>query len=547
MDEDWVEHVLSTLSLDRKVGQLLAPRAASHYAADDSAAFQRLTRLTREVGVGGFVLFQGEVFGQALLVRALQELAEVPLLFGQDAEWGIGMRLDDATSFPSMAAIAATRDKQHAYELARVTALEARVLGVHHIYAPVVDVNNNPDNPIINVRSFGEDVDLVSLMATAVIRGLQAGGVLATAKHFPGHGDTSIDSHADLPALPFDADRLESLEWRPFRAAIDAGVASIMVGHLAMTAIDGPDAGPASLSKGVVTGLLRERLGFDGLVVSDALDMQGVQKLFNAGEAAVRCVEAGVDVLLSSPDDDAAFTAVRAAVDTGRISVDQIDASVRRILRAKASLQLVARAMPDPREVRSVVAVAEHQAGADAAAESAVTVLRAGRMLPLERKARLLLLTLNDTDRPSDRTKEFAHLLGEHHRGTFRHMEVGRHIFAEQEDLVLEGAADAEVVVVASVVAVRSFSGEIGMPADHGRILRQLAGKHRVVFVSFGSPYIVRQVPPDVDTILLGYGHAACMQRACAGVLTGRITATGRLPFTVSDEYPFGFGVGATS
>lgn len=523
MDEAWVESVLSSLSIERRIGQLFAPRAASHYVADDTEAFRRLERLTRERGVGGFVLFQGQVFGQAALVRALQEMSEVPLLFGQDAEWGIGMRIDDATSFPSMAAIGASRDRRHAYELGRVTAREARALGVYHVYAPVADVNNNPDNPIINVRSFGEDVELVSSMVAEVIRGLQDGGVLATAKHFPGHGDTSVDSHSDLPALPFDVERLESLEWRPFRAAIDAGVASIMVGHLAMTAIDGADAGPASLSKRVVTGLLRERLGYAGLIVSDALDMQGVQKLFDAGEAAVRCVEAGVDILLSSPDDDAAFDALRAAVDSGRISVDRIDASARRVLRAKASLQLVARGIPDLTQVRSVVSIAEHRASADAAAEAGVTVARSCRRIPISANSRLLVVTLNDTDRPTDRTAEFVRVLREWSSSIVEHVELTREVFEEQREGLGVAVSAADVVVVASVVAVRSFSGQIGMPADHAEIVARLAAEHRIAFVSFGSPYVVEELPDEVDTIVLGYGHAPAMQRACARVLIGEI------------------------
>ena len=540
----WTETLLESLSLERRVGQLFAPRADSFYAAEDSDAFQRLVRLTAEFGVGGFVLFQGDVFGQAMVVRALQERAEVPLLFGQDAEWGIGMRLFDATTFPSMAAIAASRDKRHAYEVGRVTAAEARALGVFHVYAPVADVNNNPKNPIINVRSFGEDVGLVRDFAGEVIRGLQDGGVLATAKHFPGHGDTAVDSHADLPELAFDEDRLQSLEWVPFKAAIEAGVDSIMVGHLAMTSIDGPDAGPASLSRRVVTGILREQLGYDGLVVSDALDMQGVQKQFDPGEAAVRCVEAGVDVLLTSPDDEAAFAAVLKAVDKGRISAEQLDASVKRILEAKERVNLVGGAVPDIRAVRSIVASGEHVKSADQAAAAGVTLLKSDGTVPLPDRARVLVITLNDTDRPTDRTRAFLDALSrDGKRESIDHVELCRTVYPDQEREVLDKAESVDVVVIASVVAVRSFSGQIGLPEDHGRLVGKLAERKPPVFVALGSPYVIPDVDGHVGTVVLGYGHAPCMQRACVDVIRGRLKPTGTLPLTLSGEFRFGDGI----
>ncbi len=544
MTDGWIDKTLSALSIEQRIGQLLAPRAFSHYVPRDSDAFKHLLRLTTEIGVGGFVLFQGQVMGQAQLVTELQDVADVPLLFGQDAEWGVGMRLDDATSFPSMAAIAATRNTDHAYNLGSVTAAEARALGVHHVYAPVVDINSNPANPIINVRSFGEDAELVAEMGAAVVRGLNDGGVLSTAKHFPGHGDTSVDSHADLPVLPFDIDRLEALEWIPFVSAIEAGVSSVMVGHLAMPAIDGADAGPASLSKRVVTGLLRERLGFDGLITTDAMDMQGVRKRYGAGEAAVRAVEAGVDIVMVSPDDYEAYAALSEAVETGRLSADRIASSARRVLSAKASLGLPTARYAGTGIVRKTVGCHDHFLAARRAADAAVTLLKNDDVVPLPPEASVLIVTLNDT-KERGRTKTFVGSMKKSRTGATQSIELGRNVFAEEVGRVLEAAELADIVVLNLVVAVRSFSGQIGVPVQHVELIRSLTRgkqKSKTVLVSLGSPYVAAEFAFDMDAVVLGYGHAECMQQACAAVLIGSQSSPGRLPITLSDEFPIGAG-----
>lgn len=325
----WVERTLASMSLDEKIGQLLMPGMDSTYISTDSEAFERLRHLVQDRHVGGIIVFGGttpspgvllnptystialgDPLSAAATLNRLQQLAKTPLLTAGDFEYGVGMRIRGATTFPRAMAIGATGDPSLAERAARATAAEMRALGIHMNFAPVADVNNNPRNPVINTRSFGEDPVRVSEFVAASVRGLQDGGVLATLKHFPGHGDTAVDTHLDLATVPHDRARLESTELVPFRGGIRAGGAAVMIGHLQVPAIE-PDAQvPATLSRRAISGLLRSDLGFRGLVVTDSMSMDAVTKLVPGGEAAVRALDAGDDIVLRSPDDDAAFRGV---------------------------------------------------------------------------------------------------------------------------------------------------------------------------------------------------------------------------------------------
>src|SRR6516165_675103 len=348
-DRQWVDATLRGMSVDQKVGQLLFTTFHGTFTSTESSEYQTLLHEVTELHVGGFIVVtkitqlgieKSQTYPTAVLTNELQSKAQLPLLIGADFERGSAMRLDEGTSFPNQMAIAAGGDPRDAYTMGKITAIEARQAGVYWIYAPVADVNNNPGNPIINTRSFGEDPARVSEFVSAFVRGVEENGGLATAKHFPGHGDTAADSHTDLPVIRADRARLESLELVPFRGAIDAGVGSIMTGHLNVPALE-PDANtPATLSSHILTELLRKDLRFQGLVVTDAMDMGGITVRFAPGEAAVRAVLAGADCLLMPPVPDAAFEALENAVKSGRISRERLDASVRRILEAKARVGL---------------------------------------------------------------------------------------------------------------------------------------------------------------------------------------------------------------
>ncbi len=310
----WVDSVLASLSVEEKIGQMVMIGMPGYYVSSGSDLYQRVARLIRERHLGGIILWRGDVFESAVQLNRLQGLARVPLLVSADFERGMAMRIRRSTPFPDAMAIGATRNPNYAYAAGYAIATEARAIGVHQNYAPVGDVNTNPLNPVINTRAFGDDPSLVEAMAAAFIRGTQDGGVIATIKHFPGHGETGVDSHLDLPIITLTRERMDSLELAPFRAAIAAGVQSVMIAHLAVPALDAARTIPASLSPGIIAGVLQRELGFRGLVVTDAMDMRGVTRDYSSGMSSVLAVKAGVDIVLMPPSEEAAFTALLDAV-----------------------------------------------------------------------------------------------------------------------------------------------------------------------------------------------------------------------------------------
>jgi len=307
--ESWVKRTLAKMSLEEKLGQLMMLPFHGEFTPLESAEYRELLRAVEQNHLGGFMLGtrlgpfgieRGKPYATAALINELQKTARIPLLFAADFERGTAMRLENGTSFPHAMAVAASGRPEDAYTVARITAAEARAVGVHWIFAPVADVNSNPDNPIINVRSFGEDPQRVSAFVEAYVRGVEENGGLSTAKHFPGHGDTRTDSHLDLSAISSDAAHLDAVELPPFRAAFAAGASTVMTGHLAVPALEPDPAKPATLSPRIIAGLLRHELGFNGLVVTDALDMGGVARHFTPAEAAVQSMLAGADAFAAA-------------------------------------------------------------------------------------------------------------------------------------------------------------------------------------------------------------------------------------------------------
>ena len=366
--EKWVSSTLSRLSLEARLGQLIMPAIRGIHLNDAGAEYRQLQQQIQQIGVGGFILFEGDIYESAVLIDRLQSQASVPLLIGSDFERGAAFRIRHTLPLPWNMAVGATRSEQWAYRQGRITAQEARALGVNWIFAPVVDVNNNPANPVINIRAYGEDPRLVGRLGAAFVAGAQQVGVLATAKHFPGHGDTEVDSHLSLPVIPVERPRLERIEWVPFRKAIRAGVKSIMTAHIAVPALEEDPGRPATLSTAVLEQVLRNELGFRGLIVTDSMKMKGLTRGFWSGEAAVQALEAGVDVLLDPPDARVVFGALLEAVKAGRLSESRVDRSVERILQAKAWLGLSRRKRTDLRQLarrheRSRTAAASPRAG----------------------------------------------------------------------------------------------------------------------------------------------------------------------------------------
>jgi beta-N-acetylhexosaminidase len=548
----WVEQTLKKMTLREKIGQMLMVYSFGFFTSTESAEYKELLHQVNDNHVGGFIfgtirgplgIERAQVYPTAVLTNELQSSSKLPLLFAADFESGAGMRLDEGTSFPSAMAQAATGDPKVAYLAGKLTAVEAREAGIQWIFAPVADVNNNPDNPIINIRSYGEDPHRVAEFVTQFVRGVEENGGLATAKHFPGHGDVSVDSHLSLATVPGDKAELEGTELVPFRAAIAAGVSSIMPGHLSVPAFETDPHLPATLSKSILTGLLRDEMKFRGLVVTDAMDMGGVTSLFAPGEAAVRSVEAGADVLLLPPVPDAAMAGLEDAVKSGRIQIGRIDDSVRRILAAKARLGLDKNRLVDVARLNEKFALPAYEAQAQGAADRSVTLLRdSQQLLPLDatRPMRVLLVALSaDPDPVPGETIE------PEIRWRVDSLKVVRADtqYFPVRSIQLPPPDSYDVVVAALFVRIADRKGNVAFPDDERAIVNQLlAGVKPVVIASFGSPYLIGGFP-NAKTWLAEFATNDVSQRAAARALFGQIAIGGQIPVTVPGTVNCGDGL----
>ena len=549
----WVDATLREMSVEEKTGQLIFATYHGSFTPTDSEAHAEMMHDINDLHVGGFItithgsplgIVKDQAYPTAVLANQLQSQSKLPLLIGADYERGTAMRQDEGTSFPTAMAVAAAGDPKDAYAMGKITALEARAVGVQWVYAPVCDVNNNPGNPIINTRSFGEDAERVADFAVEFIRGVQENGAMATAKHFPGHGDTATDSHIDLPVIKADRGRMERLELIPFRAAIAAGVGSIMTGHLNVPAYEPDPNTPATLSSNILTGLLRERLGFQGLVVTDALDMGGITVRFAPGEAAVRAFLAGADALLMPPVPDAAYEALLDAAKSGRISKERLDASVRRILEAKARLGLNQNRLVNVDALNDRFGKTAWQATAQEISDRGVTLLRDNQhLLPLDAKkpGRALLVSLY-----ADPEAYPGEDLEPQLRSRFDSLITLRADtkFVHADTLKLPPSDSYDVAILALFVRVSDRKGDVDVPADQIPLIEQLykSGKP-VITLGLGSPYLIERFP-QAETWLSAFGISDVAQISLARALFGEIPVRGHLPVTIPGaDRKAGYGI----
>jgi beta-N-acetylhexosaminidase len=551
-DSPWVEKTLKSMSLREKLGQLLVVYFFGEFTSTESDEYKDLVRQVTENHVGGFILGtkrqplgieRGGVYVAAVLANQMQKRAKVPLIVSADFERGTAMRLDEGTGFPYAMAIAATGNPQDAYTVGKITAIEARAAGIQWIFAPDADVNDNPDNPIINVRSFGEDPVSVARYVSAFVRGVQENGGLATAKHFPGHGDVSVDSHIALATVPGDRKRLESVELVPFRAAIAAGVGSIMTGHLATPAFEPDPELPATMSRRVLTDVLRNELGFDGLIVTDALDMGGVTTRYPPGEAAVRSVLAGADVLLLSPTVDAALEGLEEAARSGRLPVARIDESVRRILRAKERLGLAKNRYVDVDALNRKFGKPEFEAAAQDIADRGVTLLRNdAHVLPLDatKPLRLLVVALSG-DPDAFPGADFEDEIREHVDSiTVLRADTQ---FSQVRSLKLPPPESYDAAIVGIWVRVADRKGSVGLPDEQAAFVNQiLASPKPVIVAGFGSPYLIERFP-TAKTWIAEFSTQDVSQRAVARAIFGQSAISGKIPVTVPGVVKRGDGI----
>lgn len=547
--EDPVEALLAKLSLEQKAGQLFmswslsrseSKRAEGAEGQPSKNNHEQMLAWVREAELGGVILSLGSVDDAARLVPQLQAAAKVPLLLGGDFEGGVWFRLQGATELGNQMLVGATGSSELAEAMGRVTGEEARALGFHWVFAPVLDVNSNPANPIINVRSFGEDPELVARLGSALVRGVRSTGLLACGKHFPGHGDVSSDSHIGLAMVPGDAARLERVELRPFAAAVQAGLDSVMTGHLGVPGLGEEPNVPATLSRRILTGVLREQLGFQGLIVTDALEMGGVKNAFPPGEVAVRALLAGADVLLMPPDPLLARAAVVEAVQQGRVPLARLDGAVRRILQHKAKVGLLhggGRTADDWRQRLNTPAA---QAIADRIAARGLTLVRDREdLLPLRADAAsdTVLVTLLDKDEGGGHA--FANALQGIVDGG--HVRLSGQSQADEVQAAAALVAGKKRVVLAMHVKVREYAGGVSVPPVLQPVLAALRDDQHVVAVSFGNPYLVQQLPV-LDAYVCAYVSTERTERAAAASLRGQAPMIGRLPVSIPGVAPAGGG-----
>jgi beta-N-acetylhexosaminidase len=538
----WADATLRKMSVDEKIGQLLFTTYHGSLTPTDAAVYAQIMHDVVDLHCGGFInitqssplgIVKSQAYPTAVLTNQLQAKARIPLLIGADFERGAAMRLDEGTSFPTAMALSSAGSPQDAYTMGKITALEARAVGIQWIYAPDADVNNNPGNPIINTRSFGEDPARVAEYVKAFVRGVEENGGLATAKHFPGHGDTAADSHIDLPTIPASRERLENLELVPFRAAIAAGVGSIMTGHLSVPALEPDPNTPATLSPHILTDLLRHELKFQGLIVTDAMDMGGITVRYAPGEAAVRAVLAGVDALLMPPVPDAAFEALQTAVRSGRISTERLDTSVRRILLAKAKLGLNENRLVDLNSINQTLGSVARQSEAQEISDRGITLLRdTPRRLPLDgtKPGRALLLAFYADPEPypgEDLERELKSRFDSvvSLRADTRFVNAGV--------LKLPPPDTYDVAILALFVRVSDRKGNVDVPAEQAGLAEQVykTGKP-VITVGFGSPYLIERFP-QAETWLAAFGISDVAQISIARALFGQIPIRGHVPVTI--------------
>ncbi len=556
----WVDSTLAGMTLEEKVGQLFIADFVAIYSHEESENFARIKRQIKDYHVGGIILAGGGVYDIALMTNELQRLSKTPLIVAADLEAGLGFwhpwrfvkgRAPDlpkfvsggGTVFPGNMALGATGSEEYAYEVGKVTGEEARAVGIHWPYAPVIDVNNNPKNPIVNTRSFGEDPELVARLGAAFIRGCQDAGALATAKHFPGHGDTEEDSHMKLPVLGFDLNRLESVELVPYVRAIRAGAKSIMSAHIALPKLD-PSRRPATLSRPILTNLLREKLKFDGIIVTDGLTMQGVTDNYSVTEAALLAIQAGADALLVSPDIEAAYNYLVDAVRRGKIAEARLDSSVRRMLSAKGWLGLQKKRYVDITKISKTVGAPASENLSKKIARDAITLLENNnRTLPINRDKSLKVAVVVLSDIPNrEYGREFISLLQEKYSGL-----TVSYINGETEDgaisEALRNAKRSDVTLLPTYISLGSWKGALRLPKSVKKFVRSVASiKKPVIAISFGDPYIISEMPRLSGT-LCAYSGSRVVEEAVVGALRGEIDIKGKLPVTIPPRYKRGHGI----
>lgn len=546
---DWVQDKLNSMTLREKIAQMVVSYSDGFSLSENSNEYIRIKNLIENQKIGGLIFFKGNAVQEAGLINKFQSLSDVPLLISQDFERGTGMRLEDGSIFPNNMGLGATRNPDLAYKMGLQIAKECKAIGVHQNYAPVMDVNNNPNNPIINVRSFGEDPVLVSELGIAMIKGLQEGGIISTAKHFPGHGDTEIDTHNDLPVLNFNQERLKQIELYPFQNAINNGVKSVMTAHISFPALESNSQIPASLSPKIVGKLLTDEMSFSGLKITDALNMAGITKHFSTKQVAIMCVEAGIDLILMPQGEIVTIDAIESEIKSGKISESRIEISARKILEAKKWLGLDKNKTVDADHVSSIVNSEDSKNLSQLIADKSITLVKSingnipfGKRM-VKRNETCLIVSLNNGNEKANSDyflKTFSEK-GDKFFSTISSYDIMGEVKNAEE--IIKDAKSYSYVILPIYAKVKIKTGTVGLPKSQLDLINGLISNGiQVCVVSFGNPYLLKGFK-DVDSYICAYGDGISSINASVKCLFGDIVFKGKLPITISEEYKFGTGI----
>jgi beta-N-acetylhexosaminidase len=534
---NWVDSVYKKMSRKERVGQLFYVRAHTNLGQryEDSVA-----AVIRDEHIGGLVFFQGGPVRHANLINNYQKVSKVPLLIAMDGEWGLGMRLDSSTSYPYQMTLGAIQDNNLIYKMGQMVAYDFKRLGIHINFAPDMDVNNNPNNPVINYRSFGDNKYNVAQKGIAYFKGMQDAGLIVFAKHFPGHGDTNVDSHFDLPLLPFTRGRLDSLEEYPFREAIAAGISGVMIAHMNIPALDTTKNLPSTLSRPIVTGILKDSLGFKGIVASDAMEMKGVTKYFPNGEADVRAFLAGNDLIELSVNSQNAAKLILKAIRKKRITKEEFEAKIKKLLAAKywAGLNVYKPTTPVNllQDINRPAAAKLIQQLDDAA----VTVLKGNsqtlRQSPLKKTAIVSI----GIDRPT----VFQMELSKWYVNSMIFL-VGKNTSLTDLNRMLQALKGFDQVFISIHDTRTRPASKLDYSSDVKFLIAELAARPNAVTSVFANPYTMAGLPgiEKSSGIVVGYQKDDAMQRSAVKVITGLLKPSGKLPVSVNMYFPTGAGV----
>jgi len=539
----WVEETLKNLTLREKIGQMIIMPLNGEFTNGGSEKFAQMRRQIVENKVGGFTLFRGEANSIAVLTNEAQKLAKIPLFFSADYERGLRMQLRNGTPFTTNMGVAASGDVSAAQRQGKIICEEMRAIGANWLFAPVADINNNPDNPVINIRSFGADPKRVGEFVAALSGGVKEAGCLSTLKHFPGHGDTATDSHIGLSVVPLERARLDAVEFVPFRAGIDGGVDSVMTAHLAVPKVTNDEL-PATLNPKISIDILRKEFKFEGIITTDSMEMGAITKNFPNGASAVMAIKAGADVVLFPPKIEKAIEAIEAAVKKGEITELRINESVRRLLAAKYRLGLAENRFVDLAKVNQAVEKPENVREANLTAEKSITLLKNDdRIFPLtsEKAGKTLFVVIAADDDAVEGVAFTPEIQRRAPRAKI--VRLDPRSTPQEYEKVLSDVREFDSIILAPFVKRAALKGTVALPENQTNFIKQIIQTNKpVAVIAFGSPYLIRQFP-EAKNYVVTYAIEEVAQTALVRAMFGEVAFAGRLPVSIPGIFQIGAGI----